>query len=113
MLNQETAVVVTESNNTFELDMTFEKAEPIVRQFSSDFNDEDTANEARALSGYHALSAYVKNAYGSPEHEPVEQGIRDMLGDLQHLCHKLDLDFLELLCRAQATFEDELLHPLG
>lgn len=94
-------------------DLTFGQAEPITSQFSSNYLEEDTANEARARNGWLVLSAYAQKAYGSSEHEPVEQGIRDLLGDLQHLCNELNLDFPELLRRAQAAFEGELLHPLG
>lgn len=94
-------------------EMTFAQAKPIAAKFSSDSLNEDTANEARARSGWLALMAYVGKAYGNPEHEPVEQGIRDLLGDLQHLCHSLDLNYSDLADRATATFKDELLHPIG
>jgi hypothetical protein len=112
MVNQTTTAVSTQLT-TETNDLTFGQAEPITSQFSSDYSEEDTANEARAKNGWLALTAYVQKAYGSPEHEPVEQGIRDLLGDLQHLCNELDLDFSELLRRAQATFDDEVLHPIG
>lgn len=94
-------------------DATFGQATAIIGRLSDDFNAEDTANEARAKSGWFALAAYVGKAYGNPEPEPVEQGIRDLLGDLQHLCIELDLNFDELLRRASATFQDELQSPLG
>ena len=94
-------------------DITFGQALPIVSQFSSDFNSEDTANEARARNGWLAVSTYGNKVYGSAAHEPVEQGIRDLLGDLHHLCHALGLDFEDLAKRADAVFQEELIDPIG
>ncbi|MDC8832831.1 hypothetical protein [Alteromonas gilva] len=94
-------------------DITFEQANPIADHFSNDHCSEETANEARAGSGWNALMAYASKAYGNVDPEPVEQGIRDLLGDLQHLCNSLGLDFDYLLERATGTFRDELESPLG
>lgn len=113
MLQHQNATAVTVTARTDPHDLTFGQAKSMASLFSSDYFGQDTANEARASNGYHALSAYVQKAYGNPEPEPVEQGVRDLLGDLQHLCHEWDLDFNELFLRARSTFLDELLHPIG
>lgn len=113
MLNHQATTAVTVITRPDPHDLTFGQAKPMASMFSSDYFGEDTANEARASNGYLALSAYVQKAYGNPEHEPVEQGVRDLLGDLQHLCHKWDLDFNGLFLQARSTFLDELLHPIG
>jgi hypothetical protein len=94
-------------------DLCFGDARKIASALSSDYNNEDTVNEARAKSAWNALLAYVNKVYGNAEYEPVEQGLRDLLGDLQHLCVTFDLSFEELLSRATKTFKEEQLSPLG
>ncbi len=94
-------------------DITFSDVTLIADALSSDFNSECTANDARAKSAWFALLAYANKGYGNASYEPVEQGIRDLLGDLQHLCVVLDFDFSQLFARSKATFEDELASPLG
>lgn len=93
--------------------ITIGEAKPLMVALSDDHCSEETANDARAKSGWLALQAYTEKAYGNPAPEPVEQGIRDLLGDLQHTCNHLNLDFNELLERATNTFRDELQSPLG
>lgn len=91
---------------------TLSQASVTCAALSEDYNQEETANQARAKNGWLAVRAYTKKVYGS-DAEPVEQGIRDLLGDIQHLCDVLDLDFNSLLERATDTYECEVEHPLG
>jgi hypothetical protein len=95
------------------LNITFGRALPIVSQYSTEYNSEDTANEARARNGWLALSTYASKVYGASANEPVDQGVRDLLGDLNHLCHNLGLDFEDLIERARGTYLEELMNPLG
>jgi hypothetical protein len=94
-------------------DITIGEAKLLLDALSDDHCSVETANEARAKSGWLALTAYTNKAYGDPSPEPVEQGIRDLLGDLQHTCNRLGLDFDDLIERATDTFSDELNRPLG
>ena len=93
--------------------ITIGDATPIMNVLSDDMSCDESANDARAKSGWLALMSYTGKAYGAPDPEPVEQGIRDLLGDLQHTCHCLGLDFDELVERATNTFQEELEFPLG
>lgn len=93
--------------------ITFEAASHVADALSENYNEEDTANEARAKSAWRTIEAYADRAYGEKTPVPVEQGVRDFLGDLQHLCDKLELDFQDLLTRSTATYQEEVEHPLG
>lgn len=91
----------------------FGEAGKVASALSSDYSSQDTANEARAKNAWNALFVYVNKVYGNAECEPVEQGLRDLLGDLQHLCDTFELSFEDLLSRATKTFKEEQLSPLG
>ena len=103
---------MTDSPNE-NIDITIGEATPVMKLLSDDYDQEDTANDSRARSGWDAVMAYTNKAYKIPSPEPVAQGIEDLLGDLQHTCKHLNLDFNDLLQKATATFEDELINPLG
>jgi hypothetical protein len=89
------------------------EAQPLMGALSDDLSAAETANEARAKSGWGVLFAYVETTYTKPLDEPVEQGVRDLLCDLQHTCDHLGLDFTGLLQRATDAFSEELDNPLG
>lgn len=93
-------------------DVTFHEANPIVRNLSSEYNGEN-ANQARSGGAYRVISIYADHAYGNKNDEPVEQAIRDLLGDMRHLCDRFDIDFDELLERSERTYRDELVNPIG
>ena len=62
-------------------------------------------------AGMARLHGYAKHIYGSSGGEPVEQGVRDLLSDLQHTCEHLNIDFMEALERASSVFNSEKEHP--
>ena len=99
-------------NKNEDPNITIGEAQPLLETLSDDLCSEETANDARAKSGWLALQAYTVKAYGNPS-PPVEQGIQDLLGALQHTCNHLGLDFSELLERATGTYTEELQNPLG
>lgn len=86
-------------------ELTIGEANEILSKLSGEHCDAETANNARAKSGWEGVSSYTSKAYGTPESEPAEQGIRDLLTDLQHTCEALDLDFNSLLERATRDYE--------
>ena len=93
-------------------EMTIQEAATIVNGLSDDFESEE-ANEARAGSAWAAYATYVGKQYGSPDAEPVEQGMSDLLGDLMHLCDALEIDFSELTAKAARMYQEEVADPLG
>lgn len=93
-------------------EMTIQEAATIANGLSDDFESEE-ANEARAGTAWAAYATYVGKQYGSPDAEPVEQGMSDLLGDLMHLCDVLGLDFTELAARGARMYQEEVANPEG
>ena len=89
---------------------TFDCAEPVMNALPDSVNHANP-NGARAKQGWYALHGYAKHIYGSSGGEPVEQGVRDLLSDLQHTCEHLNIDFMEALERASSVFNSEKEHP--
>lgn len=96
----------TENNES----QTFDCVEPVMNALPDSVNHANP-NGARAKQGWCALHGYAKHVYGSSEGEPVEQGVRDLLSDLQHTCEHLNIDFMEALEKAMTVFNNEKEHP--
>jgi hypothetical protein len=63
-------------------------------------------NTRRAGFAVSALEAYADRVGGLAS-EPVEQHMRDLLGDLHHLANALGVDFRAMLDRAEDTYQEE------
>lgn len=85
-------------------DLTIDEANEIMSRLSDNYSDCSTANDARAKSGWGAISSYTSTVYLEAGSEPAEQGIRDLLTDLQHTCDSLNLDFKSLIERATKEY---------
>ena len=69
-------------------------------------------NTRRAGFAVAALEGYAERI-GGADSEPVEQHIRDLLGDLRHLCDALGADFDELSNRGGGAYDDEIMTDAG
>lgn len=66
---------------------------------------------ATALSVYHDVARgfdpFMGSSYGDEGSDVMEEAFADMLTDLMHLAARCDLDFAELVSRAEVNFNAE------
>lgn len=61
-------------------------------------------NDERAEWARSALDHFKALVCGSPENEPDQEQLGDLLGDLMHLCHRDGIDFTKALQDACSHF---------